>query len=200
MTKSGDQAVPIEVKGVPRLKVNVLSNLVDFTRTPVVTVTLSYGSERKTLSFTSPLTATFDVPLNGDATREYAYEITWHPVNGDPIASGLQRTAETELFIPRAKLPATGELEIFVRGFAVDFAATPFVDVALSWRDGDRTERKAIVLTEASKNAAWTVNIGDRTQRKYHYAVTYNRADGSRVPGAQGDTDDPVVSVTRLQA
>jgi hypothetical protein len=70
----------------------------------------------------------------------------------------------------------------------------------LSWRDGDRTERKAIVLTEASKNAAWTVNIGDRTQRKYHYAVTYNRADGSRVPGAQGDTDDPVVSVTRLQA
>ena len=50
ITKTGDQAIPIEVKGVPRLKVNVLSNLVDFTRTPVVKVSLAYGNERKTLS------------------------------------------------------------------------------------------------------------------------------------------------------
>jgi len=199
ITKTGDQAIPIEVKGVPRLKVNVLSNLVDFTRTPVVKVSLAYGNERKTLSFTASGTSSFDVPLNADGSRDYAYEITWLPANGDPVTSGLQRTSDTELFIPRAKLPVTGELDIVVRGFAVDFAATPFVDVALNWIDGDRTERKAIVLSADAKNATCTFNIGDRTQRKYHYAITYNRADGSRVPGAQGDTDDPVVSVTRFQ-
>jgi len=161
---------------------------------PVVKVSLAYGNERKTLSFTASGTSSFDVPLNADGSRDYAYEITWLPANGDPVTSGLQRTSDTELFIPRAKLPVTGELDIVVRGFAVDFAATPFVDVALNWIDGDRTERKAIVLSADAKNATCTFNIGDRTQRKYHYAITYNRADGTRVPGAQGDTDDPARS------
>jgi hypothetical protein len=199
ITQTGDQAVFIDVKGAPRLHVNVLSNLVDFARTPAVTVTLVYGDERKTVSFTSAGAAVWDVPLAVDGRREYSYTITWHPVDGDPISSGPHRTADTELFVPRAQLPTLGKLEVVVRGFAVDFAATPFVDVALIWRDGNREERKTMTLTKEQPNATWSVPIGDRTQRRFRYAITYNLADGNRVEGRQGETDDPVVSVSRYQ-
>lgn len=196
VTKTGDQAVLIDVKGAPRLRVNVLSNLVDFTRTPVVTVSLSYANERKTLSFTAAGAAAWETPVV-DGKKEYTYEITWHPSDGDPIPSGPQRTADTELFVPRAKLAAAGVLEILVRGFAVDYTATPFVDVALTWKDGPREERKTVTLNKDQPNSTWGVNIGDRAQRKYKYAVTYNLADGTRTPGAQGETDDPVLSIVR---
>jgi hypothetical protein len=196
VTKTGDQAVVIEVKGSPKLHVNVLSNLVDFTRTPVVTVTLSYGDEKKTLSFTAAGATVWEVPAVSNQ-KEYTYEITWHPASGNAISSGPTRTADTELFIPRASLPTVGKLDVMIRGFAVDFAATPFVDVALIWKDGNREERTTVTLSKEQPNASWSVDIGDRTQRTYQYSITYNLADGTRAAGAHGDTDDPVISVTR---
>lgn len=199
ITKTGDQAILIDVKGLPKLRVNVMSNLVDFARTPVVKVSLMHGAERKTISWTSPGLSTVEFPASANGRTEYTYEITWIPATGDPMSSGLQRTADTELFIPRARLPTVGKLEVIVRGFAIDFAATPFVDVALHWTDGDREESKTLTLSKDTPNAVWSVDIGDRTQRKYKYAVTYNLADGTRVEGAQGETDDPVISVTRRQ-
>jgi hypothetical protein len=199
ITKTGDQALLIEVKGVPRLRVNILSNLVDFTRTPAVKVALVYGDERHTVAFTSGGAAVWDVPLAPDGRREYSYTITWHSAEGQTVSSGPHRTADTELFIPRAQLPAVGKLDVLLRGFAVDFTITPFVDIALVWRDGSLEERKTVTLSKEQPNTTWSVPIGDRTQRTYHYAITYNLADGTRVPGRQADTDDPVVSVTRYQ-
>ncbi len=198
-TRTGDQAVLINVKGTPKLRVNVLANLVDFARTPVVTVALTYGGERRTLSFTGPGTpGVFEVPLV-DSRREFTYEIRWHTTSGEVLSFGPERSVDTELFIPRATLPATGKLEVMVRGFAVDFAATPFVDVALVWKDAGREERKTLTLFKDQPIATWSVDIGDRTQRRYQYAVTYNLADGTRAPGAQGETDDPVLSIVRHQ-
>ena len=198
VTKTGDQAVLINAKGVPKLKINILSNLVDFARTPVVRVTVSYGEQRQTISFTSAGTSAVQFPVAADGRRDYAYEITWSSPNGD-VSSGVQRSGDTELFIPRAQLPTVGKLEVIVRGFAVDFAATPFVDVALQWKDGNREERKTVTLMKEQPNATWSVDIGDRTQRKYHYEITYNLADGTRIAGAQGEMDDPVISVTRYR-
>lgn len=198
-TLEGDQAVPIKVAGVPKLKVNVLPNLVDFTRTPAVLVSLAYGDERKTLSFTSPAPQSFVAPLLPDGRREFTYQITWHPADGQPVVGQLVRTNATEVFVPKATLPQTGKLEVIVRGFAVDFAATPFVDVMLRWKDVDREESTPITLSKEKPNASWTVDIGDRTQRRYSYAIVYNLADGTRVPGPSGETDDPVISVTRHQ-
>ncbi|UHD15081.1 peptidase inhibitor family I36 protein [Thiocapsa bogorovii] len=198
-TETGDQAIPIKVKGVPKLRVNILSNLVDFTRTPAVTVSLTYGGEGKTLSFTDSRTASWEVPLDVDGSRNYTYEITWHPTDGNPIRSGLVRTADTELFIPKAKLVTPGKLEVIVRGFAVDFANTPFVDVTLTWVDGDREERKTLTLHENQKNMSWSVDVGDRAQRTYSYEVVYNLADGRRIDGPSGQSDDPVVSITPYQ-
>ena len=198
-SKTGDQTVIIDVKGTPRLRVNVLSNLVDFARTPAVTVNLAYGSERRTLAFTASTAQTWEVPLAADGSREYTYTIGWRAAEGQTVTSGPTRTADTELFIPRAQLPTIGKLDVMLRGFAIDFAVTPFVDVALVWQDGAFEERKTITLSKDQVNAVWSVPIGDRTQRRYHYAITYNLADGTRVPGKEGDTDDPVVSVTRYQ-
>jgi hypothetical protein len=199
VTQTGDQALLINVKGTPKLKVNVLSNLVDFTRTPAVAVTLAYGNESRTLSFTSAAAASWEVPLAPDGSKEFTYTIMWHPADGPPVTLGPQRTANTELFIPRAQLPTLGKLDVMLRGFAVDFVATPFVDVALVWRDGSLEERKTLTLTQEQRNASWSVPIGDRSQRRYQYAVTYNLADGSRLPGQKGETDDPVLSITRYK-
>ncbi|MBK8239554.1 MAG: hypothetical protein IPK74_28870 [Deltaproteobacteria bacterium] len=198
-TLEGDQAIPIRVAGVPKLKINVLPNLVDFTRTPAVMVALAYGDERKTLSFTSAAPQSFTPPLRPDGVREFTYQITWHPADGAPIEGPVQRTSATEVFVPKATLPQSGKLEVIVRGFAIDFAATPFVDVVLRWRDVDREESIPLALSQAEPNAKWTVDIGDRTQRRYSYAITYNLADGTRVPGKSGETDDPVISVTKYQ-
>jgi len=198
-TLTGDQAVVIDVKGTPKLRVNVLSNLVDFARTPAVTVTLAYGNEKKTVAFTASGASVWEVPLAADGSREYSYTIAWHAAEGQTVTSGPTRTSDTELFVPRAQLPTIGKLDVMLRGFAVDFTATPFVDVALVWQDGSFEERKTITLGKDQVNAVWSVPIGDRTQRRYHYAITYNLADGTRVPGKEGDTDDPVVSIVRYQ-
>ena len=199
ITETGDKAIPLMVVGPPRLRVNVLSTLVDFKRTPAVTVSLNYAGQTRTLSFTAAGSAVWDVPVTADGARDYTYTITWFPADGQPVSSGPHRTKETELFVPRAQLPSVGKLEIVLRGFAVDFTATPFVDVALIWRDGSLEERKTITLSNTEKNATWSVDIGDRTQRHYQYAITYNLADGTRVPGPQGESNDPVLSVTRYQ-
>lgn len=196
----GDQALLIDVKGVPRLKVNLLANLVDFARTPAVQVTLTYGGERRTLAFTAAQTQSIELPLAADGARDYGYEIVWHTADGRSISSGPQRGADSEFFVPRAPLTSAGQLDIVVRGFAIDFAATPFVDIALSWQNGEREEHKTLTVTAQQPNATWSVDIGDRSQRRYRYAVTYNLADGSRVAGPQGETDDPVLSLTRPPA
>lgn len=198
-TKTGDQALPIDVKGSPKLKVNVLSNLIDFARTPAVQVSFVYGDQRRTLAFTEKKTQVFETPLLADGTREYGYTVTWFPASGAPISSGPQRSADTELFLRPAPLPVAGKLDVQVRGFAVDWTATPFVDVALEWQDATRDERATLTLSKDKPTGTWSVEVPDRTQRRYRYAITYNRADGSRVPGASGETDDPVISVTRHQ-
>jgi len=199
-TETGDQAIPIRVGAGEKLRVNVLSTLVDFAATPAVTVKLSYGDERKTLSFTENATKLWEAPLLAADRRDYAYEITWHTADGQQIESGPTRTNETELFITRPQMAVSGKLEVIVRGFAVDFAATPFVDVSLQWTDGQREEREILTLSVDEKNAKWEVDIGDRSERTYSYKVTYNLADGSRVEGASGLTDEPVISITAHQA
>lgn len=193
---TGDQTIPIQVKGVPKLRVNVLANLVDFKSTPAVTVALTYGNDRKTLSFTEPKALTWEVPLQADGSREYAYEITWLPADGDPIRSGPTRTGDTELFIRKAQIAPSGKFDVIVRGFAVDFSVTPFVDVTLSIGEGASEVRRTLMLAADQKNQTWSVDIPRGTRRRYHYEVVYNLADGTRKPGASGDSDDPVISIT----
>jgi hypothetical protein len=199
VTKTGDQAVLIEAFGPPKLRVHVLSNLVDFERTPAVTVSFIYGDTRKTVSFTEPKADVFEAPQLPDGRTEYAYEITYHTTDGDPVTAGPQRTSDTELFVPRAKLPTIGKLEVHVRAFAVDWDATPVVDVVLTWNDGELQERKHIVLDKTKTSDVWSLDVGDRTQRTYGYAITYNLPDGTLADGASGSTSAPMISVTRYQ-
>jgi hypothetical protein len=88
---------------------------------------------------------------------------------------------------------------VSIRGFAIDFDATPFVDIELAWTDEGREERQNLTLSAQDPNLTWSVDIGDRNQRTYSFEVTYNRADGTRVAGASGQTDDPVISIISLE-
>lgn len=195
----GDQTILINVAGVPKLKVNILGVLVDYAHTPAAVVSITYGGETQSFTFTQAGTELFSMPLDPSGDRTYVYEITWHSIDGDPIVAGPERSTSTQLLVPKARKDEAGFLNVALRGFAVDFDATPFVDVALSWTDGDREESQNMTLHKDESSLAWRVAIGDRAQRTYSYVVTYNRADGTRVAGASGQTDDPVISITALQ-
>jgi hypothetical protein len=92
-----------------------------------------------------------------------------------------------------------GKLEVIVRGFSVDYAVTPYVDVTLSVKKDAVDLRKTLTLAADQKNQTWSVDVGDSSIRRYHYEVVYNLADGSRKPGASGDSEDAVISVTAFR-
>jgi len=197
--KEGDQTILVKAKGEPRMIINVMSALVDFAQTPAVTVKLIYGNEQTTLSFVNKDSQSWSVPKNAQGDDDFSYVVTWHPVDGDPITSQPVRTDSREVFIQKAELPTAGKLRVIIRGFAIDFDRTPFVDVSLRWVDGDMEESTFLTLTKDEKNKSWEVDIGDRSQRQYKYEITYNLADGTRVEGRSDTTDDPVISITPLQ-
>lgn len=193
-TLTGDQQIPIMV-GEPKHAISVLSSLIDFAATPTVSVALDYHGNTKVLTFTKPGTEVWKPPRDAEGRRDYSYEITWYTPDGQELRSGRERTDDEQLVLTRPVLPRAGKLEVIVRGFAVDFAATPFVDVQLRWSDGASEESTLLTLHEGQRTATWSIDIGDRTQRRYSYAITYNLADGSRVPGPSGESTDPVISV-----
>jgi hypothetical protein len=194
-TASGDQQIAIKV-GEPKHVITVLASLVDFEQTPTVTVALDYHGQTKVITFTKPGTEAFKAPRRADGRRDYTYQVSWYTPDGRRIDSGVRRSDDEQLVLTRPTLPQAGKLEVIVRGFAVDFAATPYVDVQLRWDDGGREESKLVTLHEGERTVTWSVDIGDRTNRRYAYAVTYNLADGTRVAGPAGESTDPVVSIT----
>lgn len=195
VTATGDQQIAIKV-GEPRHTITVLASLIDFQETPTVSVALDYHGATKVLTFTKPGTDVFKPPRLADGRRDYTYQVSWYTRDGRRIDSGLERTDDEQLVLTRPALPQAGKLEVIVRGFAVDFTATPYVDVQLRWNDGGREETKLVTLHAGERTVTWSVDIGDRTHRRYAYAVTYNLADGTRVAGPSGESTDPVVSIT----
>lgn len=195
VTATGDQQIAIKV-GEPKHVITVLASLLDFQETPTVSVALDYHGQTKVLTFTKPGTDVFRPLLQADGRRDYAYEVSWYTRDGRRIDSGVKRTDDEQLVLTRPALPQAGKLEVIVRGFAVDFTATPYVDVQLRWTDGGREETKLVTLHAGERTVSWSVDIGDRTNRRYAYAITYNLADGARVAGPSGESTDPVVSIT----
>ncbi len=199
ITLQGDQAVAISAFTPPKLKVQVLPTLVDFARTPAVTVHFEYGGTTETLAFVDATPATFVAAELPGGDHTYTYTVTYHTVaGGEPIVVGPVSTDETALVVRAAQLANEGQLRVVVRGFAVDFSDTPFVDVELRWGDGDREAVEHLTLTVESPNNEWALDIGDRTRRAYRYAITYNRHDGVVVPGPSGEQNAPVLSVPPL--
>lgn len=199
-THTGDGALLLEVPSEPRLKATLNGALLDFDETPTVVVKARYGDEEQTFVVTADATVhTFSPALTVDGAREWSYEATYNTENHGELSSGVVRTSDRTALIPRPSLPRAGSLEVIVRGFGVDFAATPVVDVNLRWADGDRVETELVTLTADANSGNWTLEIGDASQRRYSYEVIYSLPDGTRVPGPSGQTEDPVVSVTAYQ-
>ena len=197
--RDGDGALEINVKGNAPFEVAFLTALLDFDLLTAVTATVEYGDERKTLTFTRHGTQKFSVPMREDGERDYTYELTWHTKDGESISSGLQRGTEDQLLIPRPPVAQPGKLDVMVRAFAVDFAATPYVDISLSWSDGDTEETGLVTLHQGQPTTKWSIDIGDRSNKRFSYSISYNLANGDVVAGASGTSTTPVVSVKPYQ-
>ncbi|MEA5451778.1 peptidase inhibitor family I36 protein [Leptolyngbya sp. CCNP1308] len=192
-TKTGDQPISIQVKGLPVLKVGV--NVSSFEGMAAAVVKFTYGGETSTLTFTDAGVKGWEAPRLPSGDTQYTYEVIWYPDNGDPMPAAPVVTNLTELVLQPPRQPKAGKLDVMIRGFAVDFEATPFVDVMLRWSDGQREEQHMVVLHKTQTGDTWSVDIGPSSQRQYHYDVIYNLADGSRVNGPSVDTEVPVISV-----
>jgi len=194
-TRDTDGALEIKVPGSPKNKVTVLPALIDFQATPAVMISFEYNGEGKVLSFTSGQPQTFVATLREDEGREYVYEITWHTADGRQISSGRKRSSDDELFLPRADIPTPGTLEVMIRSFAVDFEVTPYIDVSLSWTDGDVEESGMVTVHKDQIMATWSAEVSDRRNKRFSYAISYNLANGDVVPGPSGTSTSPIVRV-----
>lgn len=199
-TATGDQAIPIHVPGVPKLVVNVASNLVDFTKVSVVKITLTRQGESKTLAFTEAGTATWSLPIPDGGDRRYSYKLDYHLASGEVLTAGPTQTSDTELYIPKPDLPDAGAFDVTVRGQLVDFSVTPLVEVVVVYTDPDGEEDPRVVtLSESEKTATINFEIADRTHRTFRYSITYFLPDGTSVAGDSTETNVPNIIVKTHQ-
>ncbi|PSN19931.1 hypothetical protein C7271_04740 [filamentous cyanobacterium CCP5] len=199
-TQTGDGTVTVYVEGTPQLVVKVSIPIHGFDAVAAATVKFGYGDEVNTLSFTEAGSQVWQTPRLPSGEKKYTYEVTWYPTDGDPIHEAPKLTDTDDLILPPPRQPKSRKLQVMVRGFAVDYEKTPFVDVMLKWTDGQREEQTMIFLHKQETMANWSVDLGPSSQRQFHYEIIYNLADGSRVNGAVGDTEVPVISVMPYRA
>jgi hypothetical protein len=96
---------------------------------------------RKACTSAAIIGSTRDLSLAANEQQDCTHEITRHLANRESTTSGPQRGAETELVVPPHQLPTFGKCEGLVRGFALDAAAAPFVDVSGGWTVGGMGSR-----------------------------------------------------------
>ncbi len=200
-TRDGDGTLLVEVPSLPRIKGQVLPAVVDFARTPLVTVTLERGAQRVDLTFDKPESRSFAFALAPGEDPSYRRTITYHTKDGRTLTVGPETSREVDIVIPRPSLPEPGKLAVTARGdfgtVKVDFAATPLVEVRLSLTDAatGRTSSTVLSLDATTPKAAWEVDVSDVQNQRYRYEITWYLADGTPVPGPSGDSASPSLIV-----
>lgn len=184
LEREGDQALPVQVEGPPRLNVKVTGAVLDYASTPLAKVDLEYNDpegERDVETF-SLQTATdvhaWSVPLREDGPRNYRFKTTYFPIEGDPVERDWENT-ETELIVvPRYSIPKAGaEFNPVLQ----NFATTPAVEVNLTYDDPQRGvhERMTLVFT-AKESQSWFLPVPDDAPKAYEMTVTWYYADGEQ--------------------
>ncbi|PSN19932.1 hypothetical protein C7271_04745 [filamentous cyanobacterium CCP5] len=161
---------------------------------------LAYGDDIQSFSRGSDFQEiAWETPLN-PRLQQYTYEVIWHPRHGSPITMGPQTQSvdNTHLVLQSPRLEEF-QLVTDVRGFAVDYAVTPFVDVALEWGRGEYERHRTFTLHHDCRRKEDLLATGGSALYPYHYDIVYNLADGSRIPGASGETTDPIISIMPYQ-
>ncbi|MFO0648804.1 MAG: hypothetical protein U0326_21365 [Polyangiales bacterium] len=199
ITAEGDQVLPIVALSVPRLRVLVLPNLIDFQVTPTVTVTLTHAGRRgpvtKTLSFTSAQSAQWEVPLAEGEDDSYRYSITYLQRGGDPVTTPEADGPRDALPLPPLHVATSGSISVRVNGAFIDWAVTPLVELAVRYVDTEHgvDVSDVVSLSADARSQVWKFDVKDTSRRRFRFTVTYYLKDGTPVALAEQSSDLPSV-------
>lgn len=182
ITADGDQALPIVVQEVPWLQISLLPNLIDFEVTPVVECTLRYEDadngirEIETFTFTSGEVETWSFAIADDAQRTYQHEITYHLADGGSVKMPTTTLDVTSLVISKLEVP---EINCTVVPRLIDFAATPVVEVNITYQDVDSNIdfSDTLVFTEKA-DQSFRIPLQENSPRDFTVAITYYLENG----------------------
>lgn len=202
--RESDQAVPIQIKGPPRLDVTLSCPTHDFAGVPLVKVDLDYDDPNgpsETDSYTFQKLSDvhkWSLPLREAGPRSYRYRVTYYPLQGDPVSRAWQVTEEETLIIPRYEVPKVGaEFKPMFQNFAL----TPAVEVTLKYSDPQRGIHESETLIFTDKTAqSWFKVVPDSAIKTYDMIVTWYYEDGSQQSSTPVTLDKPVVLLPKPPA
>ncbi|PSN19933.1 hypothetical protein C7271_04750 [filamentous cyanobacterium CCP5] len=202
--RESDQAVPIQIKGPPRLDLTLTCPTHDFAGVPLVKIDLQYqdpegDSENESFTFEKRDDIKYwSHPIREDGPRSYRYRITYFPLDGDPVVRDWQVTEEESLIIPRYEVPKVGaEFKPIFQNFSL----TPGVEVTLSYNDAQHgiQETETLFFTE-KQSQSWFKVVPDEASRTYDMTVTWYYEDGSQQSSTPVTLEKPTVVLPKAPA
>lgn len=197
LKREGDQALPVQIQGPPRLTAKVSGQVLDYVSTPVVQVDMRHraddGNEQiDSFTLQAPTDVhTWSVPIPDDSQRSYEHKISYFPVEGDPVVREWTTSQAELLMVPRYSIPKVGtEINPVLQNFGV----TPAVEVNLKYDDPQNGvhEQMTLVFTDNTKQN-WFLPVTDDAPREYVMTITWYYADGSQVTSNELKLAKPVV-------
>ncbi len=201
LSREGDQALPVQVEGPPRLDVKLTGAVCDYVSTPLVKVDLEYKDPQgpqdvQSYSLQKPDDVhLWSVPIRKEGPRNYRYRTTYFPIEGAPVDKGWEVT-ETELIvIPRYSIPKAGAEFLAT---LQDFALTPAVEVNLTYSDPQRNVHVAqTLLFTAKEPQKWFLPVIEGAPKTYEMSVTWYFADGTDKTSTPVRLEKPAVMLPR---
>lgn len=186
LEREGDQALPVLVVGPPRLTTKVSGAVLDYVSTPLVKVDLEYKDPQASNggdveSFTlQALTdvKTWSVPIREGGPKNYRYQTTYFPKDGNPVVRDWQTTEAELIVVPRYSIPKVGaEFSPVMQKFEL----TPAIEVNLTYDNAQNNIHEQMTLVFTSKDKqSWFITVPDSVPRKYDMSVTWFFADGTQ--------------------
>lgn len=201
LTREGDQAVPIKIKGPPRLEVKLSGQVLDYASTPVAQVDMHYrgadGADvTDSFSLQSPTDVhTWSIPISDDTVRNYEYQVTYFPVEGDPVEREMEVTEDELIVVPRYSIPKVGASFSPV---LQNFSQVAAVEVNLTYDDAQRDVHEAHTLIfTTNEKQSWFLPVADDADRHYKMTTTWYFIDGTDYTSSEMSLRKPAVLLPR---
>lgn len=204
LKRSGDQTVPVEVAGPPRLQVKIVGRVVDYEQTRTVQVTLRHAGDAehgdRTESFVLEPQATehvWDIPLSDANNNRYRYQLKYFPDEIDPVETDWVTSADNRIIPPRYDVPRVGAKVVPAM---VNFTETPVVEVEMKYGDPQRdvSETQTLVFT-SNEAQEWFLSVAAEAPRLYTLSFRYHLADGEVVASPPTRTESTAVIIPRYR-
>lgn len=173
----------VEVDALPRLKVEVMADLLDFTSSPLTEITLQYNAvgvnHADTLVFKDKMPQYWIVNVPANAPVDYTYQVTHNPVGQAPLVLATVHVVDhTVVVLPAYIAPKAGHISIPILPQLLDFSATPIVEVDLTYDDDANNLHLVGSFTLTTKDTVkWEIDVKDVNSKTFGYTITYFTAD-----------------------